>query len=68
MIPIELFWDDEASVWVAVGEQIGLALESESYDALIQRVKIAAPEMAELNNVLCLGLIFETKDRQIEFA
>jgi hypothetical protein len=28
---------------------MGLVLESDSFDALIERVKIAAPEMIELN-------------------
>lgn len=51
MIPIKIFWDDETQVWVAVGEGIGLALESESYDTLIQRVRVAAPEMAEENGI-----------------
>lgn len=43
-------WDDEASVWIATSEDIpGLVLESGSYDALMERVRYAAPELIELN-------------------
>jgi len=48
---INIFWDDEANVWVAISDDIPLALESNSYDALIERLKIAAPEILELNAV-----------------
>ena len=41
-------WDNEACVWIAVSDDIPLALESGSYDALIEKVKIAAPEIIEL--------------------
>jgi hypothetical protein len=46
---ILLSWDDEASVWTAVNNEIPIALESDSLDMLIERVKIAAPELLELN-------------------
>jgi len=46
---IILTWDDEASVWTAVNDDIPIALESESLDILIERVKEAAPELLELN-------------------
>ncbi len=68
MLPIRIFWDNEAQVWVAVGEGIGLALESGSYDALIERVKYAAPEMAELNGIKCTGIELETQNRRFAFA
>ena len=42
---IEFFWDDEAKVWAAVCDEIPLALESDSLDNLIERVKKAAPEI-----------------------
>ena len=47
-----LTWDDEASVWVAENDDIPIALESDSLDKLIQRVKTAAPELLELNGKL----------------
>ena len=48
---IQLSWDDEAEVWLAINDEIPLALESDSLDKLIERVKIAAPEIIELNNL-----------------
>jgi predicted RNase H-like HicB family nuclease len=42
--------DDEARVWVAESDDIpGLILESVSLDALMERVKVAAPELLELS-------------------
>ena len=44
-------WDDEANVWVATSpDVIGLVLESESLDVLMERVKNAIPELLELNS------------------
>jgi len=41
-------WDDEASVWIAECDDIpGLILESASFDTLIERVKIAIPDLLE---------------------
>ena len=48
---ISLIWDDEANVWVAICDDIPLALESESLDELINRVRVAAPEIIELNKL-----------------
>ena len=43
-------WDDNASVWIATSKDIpGLVLESESLDRLIDRVRIAIPELLRLN-------------------
>lgn len=48
---IDLTWDEEAGVWVATSEDIdGLVLESGSFDALLERVRFAVPELIELNN------------------
>ena len=45
-------WDDEAQVWVADSDDIpGLVLESGSLDALMERIKIAASELIELNQL-----------------
>ncbi len=68
-IKVNISWDEEASVYVAVCDKIGLALESDSYDSLIQRVKEAAPEMMELNNIQgCTTLSFLTDERRVECA
>ena len=61
-------WDNEASVWTAQCDGLGIALESESYDELIKKVIMAAPEMAALNNVACTSLLFKTSNRQYAFA
>lgn len=50
---INLIWDSEAGVWIAESEDIpGLVLESGSYDALIERVRFAIPELIELNKTV----------------
>ena len=47
---IQLLWDNEAAVWVATSPDVpGLVLESGSFDALIERVRYAIPELLELN-------------------
>jgi hypothetical protein len=46
---ITMTWDNEASVWCAVCDDIPIALESGSFDALVERVKVAAPEMLQMN-------------------
>lgn len=47
---IDFIWDDEANVWIAQSEDVpGLVLESGSYDALVERVKYAVPELLSLN-------------------
>ncbi|MBR5914657.1 MAG: DUF1902 domain-containing protein [Selenomonadaceae bacterium] len=48
---VNLSWDDEAKVWLAICDEIPLAMEDGSLDKLIYRVKIAAPELIELNNL-----------------
>lgn len=50
-IEIKIFYDEEADVWIAENEEIGLILESESYDRLLQRVRLAVPELLKLNNI-----------------
>jgi len=47
---VKLIWDDESCRWHTESDDIpGLLLESNSCDVLIERVRIAAPEMLELN-------------------
>lgn len=48
---ISMVWDAEAGVWFATSEDVpGLVLESSSFDTLVERVRIAVPELAELNH------------------
>lgn len=47
---INFQWDDEAAVWIATSQDVpGLVLESGSFDALLERVKYAVPELIDLN-------------------
>ena len=46
---INLTWDNEACVWIATSADIpGLVLESGSFDALLERTRIAIPELLSL--------------------
>ena len=48
-----LTWDEEAAVWIASSDDIpSLVLESGSIDALMERVRFAAPELMELNDTV----------------
>ena len=45
---VKLVWDD--GIWYTKADkELGLVLESGSFDALVERVRIAVPEMLELN-------------------
>ena len=46
---ITFTFDEESAVWYALNDDIPLALESDSFDVLIERVKLAVPEILELN-------------------
>ena len=47
---VKLIWSSESNSWYTESDDIpGLLLGSNSCDGLIERVRIAAPEMLELN-------------------
>jgi hypothetical protein len=46
---IDVAWDEQAGVWCAICDDIPIALESHSFDALIERVKFTAMEVLDLN-------------------
>ena len=47
---VKLIWDDESCRWHCESDDVpGLLLESNSCDVLIERVRLATPEMLELN-------------------
>jgi len=49
---VKFLWDNEASVWIATSDDVpGLVLESGSFDALKERVKVAIPELLAMNNM-----------------
>lgn len=50
-LKIKAEWDDEASVWVATSQDMdGLAIEADTMDILIDRLKIVIPELMEANH------------------
>ena len=64
-----LTWDRDASMWVATSDDVpGLVLESNSYDALIEKVKVAIPELLELNKKEPLKTIQFISERLEEVA
>jgi hypothetical protein len=47
---VNFMWDSDAAVWIATSRDVpGLILESGSFDALLERVRMAVPELLELN-------------------
>ena len=61
---VDFSWDEDASVWVATSKDVeGLVLESGSFDALVERVRHAIPELLELNSPLprTIDLTFTSK-------
>lgn len=47
---IKLTWDADACVWIAESDDVpGLVMESGSFDALIERLRFAVPELLTLN-------------------
>lgn len=66
---ITLTYDNDAGVWLAESEDVpGLVLESGSFDALIERVRFAVPELLELNktkenNIVRLHFVSDRRDQ-----
>jgi hypothetical protein len=58
---VTFFW--HSGMWCANAPKLGLTLEHGSLDALLERVCIAAPEMAELNfgHVGDIELVFSVR-------
>jgi hypothetical protein len=65
---IELLWDNEAGVWVATNDEIPIALNSPSMDELIERVRLAVPEMLEMNGKLHKGIPLHFKADRVVVA
>jgi predicted RNase H-like HicB family nuclease len=48
---VRVEWDPEASVWVATSDDVpGLATESETLEALVEKLKVMIPELLEANH------------------
>ena len=47
---IKLIWDSETDRWHSeTDDNLCITLEAASFDVLVERIRIAAPEMLELN-------------------
>ena len=46
---ILLTWDDDVRVWIAQNDDIPVVLENGSLDLLMEQVRLAVPEILELN-------------------
>ena len=62
---INFSWDDEAGVWIAICDEIPLALESNSFDALIEKVKVTASEVLHLNEQHTPSRLYIHSERMI---
>lgn len=66
-LTIKMTWDPDACVWIAESEDVpGLVLESGSFDALLERVRFAVPELLSLNQKkvpLTLNFLSERRER-----
>jgi len=66
---INFLWDSDVAVWVATSDDIpGLVLESGSFDALMERVRFAIPELLELNGLRSNPLVSFSSLRQERIA
>lgn len=51
-LSVNVQWDDDAGVWIATSEDIiGLCIQADTFDELIDVANQFAPELLELNKV-----------------
>lgn len=67
---IKFKWDNEAQVWIATSEDIpGLVLESDSFNDLLERTRIAVPVLPALNTTdnvpISLSFISDRHERMV---
>lgn len=70
---VNFIWDKEAAVWIATSEDVeGLVLESGTLDGLIERVRVAIPELLKLNHktpdVIDFAFRAERNDRVLVYG
>ena len=65
---IRFTWNDEANVWIAVNDDIPIALEDESFDRLLERVKKAVPELVEMNRLTRPISLLVASHRKMQIA
>jgi predicted RNase H-like HicB family nuclease len=50
---VQADWDPKAEVWVATSEDVlGLATETETIEALTEKLRVMIPELLEANHLL----------------
>ena len=50
-------WDAEAEVWVASSDDVpGLATGADTFEALVEKLKVVIPELLEANGLLAAGV------------
>jgi hypothetical protein len=47
IVEVEVMFDED--MWIAVADEIGLVTEAPSYEALVERVRLLAPELIRDN-------------------
>jgi len=66
---VKAIWDPEAAVWAAESEDVpGLVLGSGSFDALMERLRHAIPEMLALNGTKADSLQLRFVSERLEQA
>ena len=66
---VRFLWDEEASVWVATCDTVpGFVLESDSYDKLKVRVKVALPEVLLLNHMTPMKQLLIRSECRLQLA
>jgi hypothetical protein len=68
---IQANYDDDARVWVAVHEALGLATEADTLDVLTYKLQEMIPELAKLNDIVLPDppeFVIESRRKAIAFA
>jgi predicted RNase H-like HicB family nuclease len=61
---VEISWDDEAGVWYSHdGDIPGLILQSNSLEALMERLRLAAPDLLDAPDNNAIELHFKAERR-----
>ena len=63
---VNFSWDEEAGVWIAICDDIPLAIEHNSFDALIEKVKVVVPEILAFNQKPTYSRLSIQSERMIE--
>jgi len=52
-ITVDVRWDNEAEVWVAVGKDVdGLVVEASTWSAIVEEIKLIAPDLLEVMSTM----------------